>query len=77
MRFFSGICAVWRVGLPPTLIQFHYRVGIRYGFFGLSLASIRAHYEITVPYYMIMLTGCRRCCFQVAMASWFVGIVRL
>jgi hypothetical protein len=30
MRSFSGICAVWRVGLPPTLIQFHYRVGIRY-----------------------------------------------
>lgn len=42
MKFFSGICAVWRVGLPLTQIQFHYRAGIRYVFF-LTIWPVYLH----------------------------------
>lgn len=32
MKFFSGICAVWRVGLPQMPIQSLYKAGTRYAF---------------------------------------------
>lgn len=59
MKFFSGICAVWRVGLPLTLIQSHYRVGTRYV---SPLSAWSDQYTCTVAQlHLHMLKSCALC----------------
>lgn len=67
---YGGLVCHWR--------RFNFTTGLGSGMF-FSLQSDQ--YTCTLWNYcalcMIMLMGCRRCCFQVAMASWFVDIVQL